>query len=240
MSRTVAAPRLRASATAGRTHVAVGVLALISLALLVALLVVDHLGRQRHIQQALLLTWSSAAFLVAAVSAIVIGALVSIRRPEHPVGWLVWAFGLSILLAGIAESYANAVMLGPPADLGGGSAATLASAYANADFVPWLVLLTLTITLTPSGKLAARWGRPFVILCGSAGVIFFSAAWSGQVRWSSRCRTLTTRSDCPPSSPIPSVSSRAQRPLWPCCVSCHRWLSCSLVHGAPAAMTALS
>lgn len=170
MSSAVAAPRQGFGATARSTKIAVGLLAPVSLVLAVALLVVDHVGRDRHIQEALLLTWSSAAFLVAAVSAVGIGAFVSVRRPEHPVGWLIWGFGLSILLAGVAESYADVALLGPPPAQPGGNAAAV---YANADFVPWFILLTLIITLTPSGKLAARWGRPFVIICGSAGVVFF-------------------------------------------------------------------
>ncbi|MDQ6934427.1 MAG: histidine kinase [Actinomycetota bacterium] len=143
-----------------------------TLVLVVALLLLDHAARERGLRDAVQLTWSSAGFIVAMMSAVCVGALVSLRRPEHPVGWLIWVFGLTILLAGVEDSYAAIAFLRPSVDLPGANAA---AALTNADFVPWLTLLTLILTLTPTGKLPPRWGRAFAAVCIGAGVVFFVA-----------------------------------------------------------------
>lgn len=153
-----------------RTRLAVWLLALVSLALAMALMILDHVARARGLQDAVQVTWSSAGFFVAAFSAACVGAVVSIRRPKHPVGWLMSLFGVTILLAGVEESYAAVALLSPAHDLPGGS---VAAALSNSDFVPWLTLLTLILTLTPFGKLPPRWGTPYAATCVGAGVVFF-------------------------------------------------------------------
>ena len=123
-----------------------------------------------NLSDAVQMKWSAAGLLLAIISAVLIGALVSFRRPVHPVGWLISGFGMSILLAGVTESYSSIAFLGAINDLPGSAAA---AAYSNADFVPWLTLMTLVLALTPSGKLEARWGKPYLAACVGAGVVFF-------------------------------------------------------------------
>ncbi len=150
---------------------AVWLLALACVVLAVALLVVDHVCRARGLREAMPLTWSSAPFVLAAVGAVGVGALVSIRRPEHPVGWLIWGLGVALLLAGVVDGYAAVGLLGQhPVDLPG---AGVSAGIANAAFVPWLTMLTLILTLTPSGEVRPRWARRGAAVCVWAGVLFF-------------------------------------------------------------------
>jgi len=150
---------------------AVRAAATLSVVLLVAMVTLDQVGRSRGAHDALVFTGSSAAFLVAILAALVVGALVAIRRPGHPVGWLIWALGLAILASASAQSYAA---LG----LQGGSglpAVGLAAGLANASFVPWLTLLTAILAVTPSGLVPPGWPRRLLVLSVIAGTVFFLA-----------------------------------------------------------------
>jgi hypothetical protein len=51
---------------------------------------------------------------VAIVSALTVGLVLAARRPRHPVGWLLLAFGLSGVAAGVATGYSGYGLLGPP------------------------------------------------------------------------------------------------------------------------------
>src|SRR5215216_5684130 len=57
---------------------------------------------------------------VAAVTAATVGAVLASRRPGHPVGWLLLAFGLvPQALSGAAEGYARYGLLARPGTLPG-------------------------------------------------------------------------------------------------------------------------
>jgi signal transduction histidine kinase len=95
-------------------------------------------------------------FLVASASACLVGAVLLVRRPEHPVGWCFAFLGLSVAASGAAQSYG---LLGLVADPhgdhpGAASAAVLASSL----FVLWLITIGLVCHLTPTGHyLCSRW-----------------------------------------------------------------------------------
>jgi signal transduction histidine kinase len=99
---------------------------------------------------------SGLVFLVASASACLVGAVLLVRRPEHPVGWCFAFLGLSVAATGAAQSYG---LLGLVADRrgdhpGAGSAAVLASSL----FVLWLITIGLVCHLTPTGHyLSTRW-----------------------------------------------------------------------------------
>jgi len=114
-------------------------------------------------------TGSSLPFLVAILAALLVGALVATRRPGHPVGWLVWALGLAILLSAVAQGYA-AVGLQTGSHL---PAVGPVAGLANAAFVPWLTLLTAVLLLTPSGRVTPGWPRRVLMLSVTAGPVFF-------------------------------------------------------------------
>jgi hypothetical protein len=78
--------------------------ALLGLALVVWL---DQLLRQTGRPELVVLVPSAVPPLLGSVSMVTVGALVAGRRPAHPVGWLLLAFGLSLTAAGVAVAYTN-------------------------------------------------------------------------------------------------------------------------------------
>jgi signal transduction histidine kinase len=111
--------------------------------------------------------------LVAAVaSAAVVGAALVSSTPRHPVGWLFLALALSMMGAGVIESYATYGAVARPGSLPG---ADVLAAVSQSTFVPWLVIIALVLQLTPTGAaLTPTWGR---IARGTAwaGVVYFIA-----------------------------------------------------------------
>jgi signal transduction histidine kinase len=114
---------------------------------------------------------SGLVFLVASASACLVGAVLLVRRPEHPVGWCFAFLGFSVAASGAAQDYG---LLGLVADPrgdhpGAGAAAVLASSL----FVLWLITIGLVCHLTPTGHyLSARWARGARLLW-IAGLIWF-------------------------------------------------------------------
>ena len=94
--------------------------------------------------------------LLASVSAATVGAVLASRRPRHPVGWLLLAFGLSVIAGGLAQAYADYGRLsGAPGAL---PAARYAALCFPAIIVTGLALLGFVLLLTPTGSLPSpRW-----------------------------------------------------------------------------------
>ncbi len=96
-------------------------------------------------------------FIAAFVSALIVGAVLAIRRPEHPVGWLFLAQGASVTLAGLLDGYGAYGAIVREDAL---PAADLAVVVGDSLFIPWFVLVALILYLTPTGRpLSARWSR---------------------------------------------------------------------------------
>jgi hypothetical protein len=96
-----------------------------------------------------------AAPVLAAVSAATVGAVLAGRRPAHPVGWLLLAFGLSMNASGVASAYADYGQLARPGGLPGAREVSL---YIPAMIVPALAVLGFILLLTPTGSLPSpRW-----------------------------------------------------------------------------------
>jgi signal transduction histidine kinase len=96
-------------------------------------------------------------FIAALASAVTVGAVLAIRRPEHPVGWLFLALGVSVTLAGLLDGYGayGAIVRADPLP-----AADLAVVVGDSLFIPWFALVALILHLTPTGQpLSMRWGR---------------------------------------------------------------------------------
>jgi hypothetical protein len=60
-----------------------------------------------------------ATFLVFAV----VGVLIALRRPDHPIGWLLLAQGLLWELSGVAAAYATYALFGGSRSVAGGEQA---------------------------------------------------------------------------------------------------------------------
>jgi hypothetical protein len=89
------------------------------------------------------------------VSAATVGAVLASRRPAHPVGWLLLAFGLSMNASGVASAYADYGQLARPGGLPGAREVSL---YIPAMIVPALAVLGFVLLLTPTGSLPSpRW-----------------------------------------------------------------------------------
>jgi hypothetical protein len=114
------------------------------------------------------------ALVLSALSAATAGAVLVSRRPRHPVGWLLLAFGLvPQALSAAAEGYARYGLLARPGTLPG---AVQLATLASATFVPGLSLICFILLLTPTGSLpSARW-RWFARVAAALPVVFL-AAW---------------------------------------------------------------
>ena len=114
----------------------------------------DHLLRQAGRPDLLGLTPTNIPPVLGAVSVATVGAVLTSRRPRHPAGWLLLAFGLSLSAAGTAMAYTNYGV----ARVGVPPAAGLVALYMPATIVMAMVCNGLVLLLTPTGSLPSpRW-----------------------------------------------------------------------------------
>jgi hypothetical protein len=125
-------------------------LAIVGLAVTVWL---DQLLRRTGRPELVVLVPSAIAPVLGTVSMATVGALVAGRRPAHPVGWLLLAFGLSLSAAGVTVAYTNYGVAHP-----GASAAGLVALYVPATIVTAIACNAFILLLTPTGSLPSpRW-----------------------------------------------------------------------------------
>jgi hypothetical protein len=130
---------------------ALWVLAILELAVAVW---VDQLLRLTGRPDLVFLTPSAIPPVLGAVSTAAVGAVLASRRPHHPVGWLLLAFGLSLSTAGVALAYTNYGV----AQAGTAPAAALVARYVPAAIVTAMACNALILLLTPTGRLPSpRW-----------------------------------------------------------------------------------
>jgi hypothetical protein len=140
-------------------------LAILGLAVVVWL---DRLLRHAARPELVVLIPSAIPPVLGTVVTATVGAVLAARRPAHPVGWLLLAFGLSLSAAGAATAYANYGTAQADAPTAG-----VAALYAPAAIVVAMACSGLVLLLTPTGTLPSprwRWlagvtaATPFVLL----------------------------------------------------------------------------
>jgi MFS family permease len=131
----------------------VWVLWALAVAGLVVTVWLDQLLRRTGRPELVVLVPTAIPPVLGAVSTATVGALVASRRPRHPVGWLLLAFGLSLSAAGVALAYANYGVAEPDAP-----AAGLVALYVPATIVTGITCNGFILLLTPTGSLpSSRW-----------------------------------------------------------------------------------
>ncbi len=124
---------------------------------MLAILVVawlDHLLRQAGRPDLTQLT-RSALPVFAFVSAATVGVVLASRRPHHPIGWLLLAFGMFVIAAGVAAGYASYGLLARPGAL---PTADNVALVTPAVVLAALACLGFVLLLTPTGSLPSpRW-----------------------------------------------------------------------------------
>src|SRR6266545_2530265 len=103
-------------------------------------------------------------YLLAAVSAVTVGAVLASRRPRHPVGWLLLALGLWFTYG--YASYALLAWRGAPTAVG--------SAAKDVGFFWMAACIGFILLLTPTGQLPSprwRWWARLAALAAVVGVL---------------------------------------------------------------------
>jgi hypothetical protein len=94
--------------------------------------------------------------LLAAIAFAAVGALILVRRPGNPVGWLFWAMGPAIAVNILAKDYAIYALFTRHDTLPGGVTAAWLQSWSSG--VPVTLGLSLLLLLFPDGRLLGpRW-----------------------------------------------------------------------------------
>jgi signal transduction histidine kinase len=108
------------------------------------------------------------AYVVAAQLLALVGSLLTTRRPQHPVSWVLAGAALWWALANLTFAYAVAALVVDPGSLPGGAAAAWIDNWA---WVPGLAVAPcLLLVLMPDGRPPSRgwWAVPAMIVAGTA------------------------------------------------------------------------
>ena len=115
----------------------------------------DRLLRQAGLPELASFPVAGIPTVVAAVSAVTVGAVLAGRRPRHPVGWLLLGLGLSLTLQAFTFSYTRYGLVARPGALVG---AGYLAGVCNGLVIMWVSCAGFVLLLTPTGSLPSpRW-----------------------------------------------------------------------------------
>jgi signal transduction histidine kinase len=105
------------------------------------------------------------------VSASAVGAVLALRRPGHPVGWLFLGLGTVVAATGVLDGYG-----GYGALVGELPGSDLAAVVGDGWFITWFALVMWILHLTPTGSpVSPRW-RLVAVLSTVVMVLWFGTA----------------------------------------------------------------
>ncbi len=97
-------------------------------------------------------------YVVPNVAFALIGLLLTTRRPEHPISWIIAASALGSAILSFSHPYAVEALVTNPGSLPGGLAAAWLDNWA---WLPWLIVFpSVLLLLMPDGHLASRRSWP--------------------------------------------------------------------------------
>jgi hypothetical protein len=92
--------------------------------------------------------------VVMTMAFVVVGSIVTLKRPENLVGWALSLAGLGLLAGGVLDAYAEVALLAKPEwELAGGAAAAAVSA---GSWAPLMAGVFLLVVVFPEGRLPSR------------------------------------------------------------------------------------
>lgn len=123
--------------------------------------------------------------LLAFLTFVLLGALLVLRRPEHPIGWLLAALGLAVLVNQVSQEYALQHVAGQGSAPGGGLVALWIADWST--IVP-LVLLVEVLLLFPTGRPQSRRWAWFAGVVAAGGTL--TIVWRAVTMWPRRGTAL--------------------------------------------------
>src|SRR5919199_3041893 len=109
-------------------------------------------------------SWDDALYVLPFVAFATVGALVSARRTDNPIGWVFCAIAVSDLASSFAHQYSVYALVTRPGSLPAGAAMAWLVSWIGAPGT--LLLVTFAPLLFPTGRLPSRRWRPVAWLAG--------------------------------------------------------------------------
>jgi hypothetical protein len=133
----------------------------------------DQLLRRAGLAELTWLHLTSVPQVVAAVTAATVGAVLTARRPRHPVGWLLLGLGLSLTMWGLTFAYTRYGLVARPGALP--AAGYLAGFHTGSGLI-WLSCASFVLLLTPTGSLPSPRWRWWARVAAAATLVWLLAS----------------------------------------------------------------